>query len=100
MAVTLSDVARLAGVSQATASRVLNGRRYVAAHTRLRVEAAARNLDYVPHRAARDLSMARTATVALLVHHAQYPTQGEGTFAARPLGSPRRGLLTQGHTPS
>lgn len=92
MAATLSDVARLAGVSQATASRVLNGRRYVAARTRLRVEEAARDLDYVPHRAARDLSMARTATAALLVHHAQYPTHGEGTFSSRVVDGVSRGL--------
>ncbi|MGH2418074.1 MAG: LacI family DNA-binding transcriptional regulator, partial [Candidatus Limnocylindria bacterium] len=83
MAVTLSDVARRAGVSQATASRVLNKRRYVAATTRLLVEEAVRDLDYVPNRAARDLSTARTATVALLVHHAQYPSHGEGTFSSR-----------------
>jgi LacI family transcriptional regulator len=80
---TLSDVARRAGVSEATASRVLNGRRYVAAQTRARVELAARELEYVPNRAARDLSLARTATIALLVHHAQYPTHGEGTFSSR-----------------
>lgn len=92
MAATLSDVARLAGVSQATASRVLNGRRYVAARTKLRVEEAARDLDYVPHRAARDLSMARTATVALLVHHAQYPAHGEGTFSSRVVDGVSRAL--------
>lgn len=83
MVVTLSDVARHAGVSEATASRVLNGRRYVAAGTRLRVETAVRDLDYIPNRAARDLSTARTATIALLVHHAQYPAHGEGTFSSR-----------------
>jgi LacI family transcriptional regulator len=83
MTANLADVARMAGVSEATASRVMNGRRYVAATTRLRVEDAARQLDYVPHRAARDLSMARTATIALLVHHAQYPAHGEGTFSSR-----------------
>lgn len=83
MVVTLSDVARRAGVSEATASRVLNGRRYVAAGTRLRVETAVRDLDYIPNRAARNLSTARTATIALLVHHAQYPAHGEGTFSSR-----------------
>jgi LacI family transcriptional regulator len=97
MAVTLSDVARRAGVSEATASRVLNGRPYVAATTRLLVKEAVRDLDYVPHRAARDLSMARTATVALLVHHAQYPTHGEGTFSARVLDGASRALHRQGY---
>src|ERR671919_1168543 len=97
MAVTLSDVARMAGVSEATASRVMNGRRYVAASTRVRVEDAARQLDYVPHRAARDLSMARTATVAMLVHHAQYPAHGEGTFSARVLDGASQALHRQGY---
>jgi DNA-binding LacI/PurR family transcriptional regulator len=97
MAVTLSDVAHRAGVSEATASRVLNGRRYVATGTRLRVEAAARDLDYVPNRAARDLSMARTATVALLVHHAQYPAHGEGTFTSRVVDAVSHALRRAGY---
>lgn len=97
MAVTLADVAQRAGVSEATASRVLNGRRYVAAGTRLRVEAAARDLEYLPNRAARDLSMARTATVALLVHHAQYPAHGEGTFSSRVVDGASRALRRSGH---
>ena len=97
MAVTLSDVARRAGVSEATASRVLNGRRYVAAGTRLRVEEAARDLDYLPNQAARNLSRARTATVALLVHHAQYPAHGEGTFSSRVVAAVSRALRRAGH---
>jgi LacI family transcriptional regulator len=97
MAVTLSDVARRAGVSEATASRVLNGRRYVAAGTRLRVETAARDLDYVPNRAARDLSMARTSTVAVLLHHAQYPAHGEGTFSSRIVDAVSRALRRRGY---
>lgn len=97
MAVTLSDVARRAGVSEATASRVLNGRRYVAATTRLLVQEAARDLDYIPNRAARDLSMARTATVALLVHHAQYPAHGEGTFSSRVVDGVSRALRHAGY---
>jgi LacI family transcriptional regulator len=97
MAITLADVAHRAGVSEATASRVLNGRRYVAAGTRLRVEEAARDLDYVPNRAARDLSTARTATIALLVHHAQYPAHGEGTFSSRMVDALSRALGHAGY---
>jgi LacI family transcriptional regulator len=97
MASTLADVARQAGVSEATASRVLNGRRYVADGTRLRVQQAARDLDYVPNRAARDLSMAHTATIALLVHHAQYPAHGEGTFTSRVVDGVSRALRRIGY---
>lgn len=96
MQATLSDVARMAGVSAATASRVMNGRRYVAVATRQRVEAAARELDYVPHHAARDLSMSRTATVALLVHHAQYPNEA-GMFSTRVLDGIARTLHPRGY---
>jgi LacI family transcriptional regulator len=97
MPVTLSDVARHAGVSEATASRVVNGHRYVAAATRTRVEDAVRKLDYLPNRAARDLSTARTATVALLVHHAQYPAHGEGTFSSRVVDGVSRALGAAGY---
>lgn len=97
MPVTLSDVARRAGVSEATASRVLNGRRYVATATRERVEEAVRTLDYIPNRAARDLSLSRTATVALLVHHRQYPAGGEGTFGSRVLQGAAHALRASGH---
>jgi DNA-binding LacI/PurR family transcriptional regulator len=96
MPATLSDVARLAGVSQATASRVLNDRRYVSAAARARVESAARQLDYFPNRAARDLSTARTSTVAFLAHHSQYPAGGEGTFGGRVLQGATRALHDAG----
>ena len=46
---TLRDVAHLAGVSVATASRVANGSSAVRAETRVRVERAMRELLYVPH---------------------------------------------------
>lgn len=97
MPATLADVARRAGVSEATASRALNGRRYVAAATRARVDEAVQSLDYVPNRAARDLSLSKTATVALLVHHRQYPAGGEGTFGSRVLHGVARALRAAGH---
>jgi LacI family transcriptional regulator len=97
MPVRLAEVARHAGVSEATASRVLSGRGYVSAISRARVRAAALALEYVPHPAARALSRARTATVALLVHHAQYPAGSEGTFPSRVVHGVTRGLRAAGH---
>lgn len=97
MPVTLADVAHRAGVSEATASRALNGRPHVAARTRELVETAVRELDYAPNRAARDLSLARTATIALLVHHAQYPPHGEGTFSGRVVDGASQALRRAGH---
>lgn len=97
MPATLADVARSAGVSEATASRVINGHRHVAPATRERVRAAAHTLDYVPNRAARDLSLSRTATMALLVHHRQYPSGSEGTFGSRVLDGAAATLRAMGH---
>ena len=46
--VTLTDVARLAGVSVSTASKALNGRDEVAPTTRERVQDAATRLSFTP----------------------------------------------------
>src|SRR3954469_4836582 len=65
-AVTLTDVARLAGVSVATASKALNGRDEVAEATRQRVIEAADRLSFSPNPLARGLLAGRTGTVGLL----------------------------------
>ncbi|MEU5539411.1 LacI family DNA-binding transcriptional regulator [Streptomyces sp. NPDC020362] len=64
-AVTSADVARLAGVSRATVSFVLNNTQAhrVSAGTRARVLAAAQQLGYVPHAAARSLRAGRSNLV-------------------------------------
>lgn len=64
--VTLTEVARLAGVSVATASKALNGRDRVAPATRQRVVDAADRLAFVPNPLARGLLAGRTGTVGLL----------------------------------
>ena len=64
---TLADVGALAGVSSATASRVLNGdNRRVAEHLRVRVLAAAEQLDYIPNAHAQALMRVETHTVGVL----------------------------------
>ncbi|MBM9476838.1 LacI family DNA-binding transcriptional regulator [Nakamurella flavida] len=63
---TLTDVARLAGVSIATASKALNGRNQVRASTRERVMVAAEQLSFSPNALARGLLAGRTGTVGLL----------------------------------
>src|SRR3954468_4098456 len=63
---TLADVARLAGVSVATASKALNGREHVRAETRSRVLEAAEQLSFIPNSLARSLLAGRTSTVGLL----------------------------------
>ncbi len=53
---TLVDVARAAGVSSATVSRCLNSPEIVRPALKVKVEAAIRQLHYVPHAAARSLA--------------------------------------------
>lgn len=66
--VTLDDVARYAGVSQPTASRVLNGSaRKVAESYRERVLAAARQLGYTPNLPAQAMARGTSRTVALVI---------------------------------
>jgi DNA-binding LacI/PurR family transcriptional regulator len=65
--VTMSDVAREAGVSTMTVSNVLNDRRPVGAPTRARVLAAVESLGYEVNLTARNLRAGRTGTVALIV---------------------------------
>ena len=69
-AATLSDVAREAGVSLATASRAINGstNRSVRADLRERVLAAAAQLNYSPNANAQAMARGRTATLGLIVH--------------------------------
>ena len=65
---TIVDVARLAGVSPATASRAFNGsERQVREANLRRVLAAARQLDYVPNASAQTVRRGDTRTVALLI---------------------------------
>lgn len=54
--VTIHDVARHAGVSSMTVSRVMNGKRYVSEAMRRKVEAAIAELNYSPNLTARTLS--------------------------------------------
>src|SRR3954471_10653895 len=62
-AVVMADVARLAGVSQQTVSRVLNDSPHVRDDTRARVMEAVRKLEYRPNRVARALVTGRTRTL-------------------------------------
>ncbi len=64
---TLEKVALRAGVSRATASRVVNGSQSVAPHIRDAVMRAVEALGYVPNQAARSLVTQRTDSMALVV---------------------------------
>ncbi|MEU3484095.1 LacI family DNA-binding transcriptional regulator [Streptomyces massasporeus] len=61
----ITDVARRAGVSPSTVSYALSGKRPISDETRRRVEAAARDLGYRPHAAARALAGGKPNVLAL-----------------------------------
>jgi LacI family transcriptional regulator len=66
---SITDVAKLAGVSTATVSRVVSEAPYaVSAATRVRVLDAARELDYVPNALARGLLKSYIPVVGVIVH--------------------------------
>jgi len=73
---TQSDVARLAGVSTATVSRVINRRGVVTEEVRARVESAVEKLHYVPHAGARALALQRSGTLGAII-----PTLNNAIFA-------------------
>ena len=67
MSVTIREVAKKAGVSVATVSRVFNGSGNVKANTRERIVRVAKQLRYVPNSAARSLTTNRTHTLGVLL---------------------------------
>lgn len=67
MTATLKDVAKRAGVSVITVSRVINGADYVRAATHARVLAAIEELQYVPNQMASSLRSRQNDTLALVV---------------------------------
>jgi LacI family transcriptional regulator len=67
MSATIKDVARLAGVSVATVSRVLNGSAPVRDDTRVRVLEVARQLRFAPNGAARALSRRRAGSLGVVL---------------------------------
>ena len=64
---TIADVARLAGVSAITVSRVLRNPGKVSAELRTHVEAAIRSLGYVPDPNARALASSRSDVIGVIV---------------------------------
>jgi LacI family transcriptional regulator len=92
---TLNDVARHAGVSLATASRVVNGStREVGAALRARVLASAAALGYVPHGPAQALARAANATVGVIVHDIADPYFTEIALGAMRVAEDEGRLVT------
>ncbi|MBQ0854914.1 LacI family DNA-binding transcriptional regulator [Streptomyces sp. NPDC057621] len=94
---TLEDVAREAGVSRATVSRVVNGVRNVDPAIQESVRQAISRTGYAPNQAARSLVTRRTETVALVVSGAGDVSEEErNAFAARVVADPFFGRVVSG----
>lgn len=91
--VTVLDVAREAGVSASTVSRILNGTARVAASKRAAVEDAIRRLEFQPNLSARSLRQGRTMTVGILTQDVESP------FYGRAMTGIEAGLAGSGYAP-
>jgi LacI family transcriptional regulator len=67
MKVTISDVARLAGVSTATVSHTINNTRYVSEETKENVYQAIAELGYTPDASARSFRTGKKRTIGFIV---------------------------------
>ena len=67
MKVTISDVAKLAGVSTATVSHTINNTRYVSSETKEKVYSAIAELGYTPDASARSFRTGKKKTVGFIV---------------------------------
>lgn len=77
MAVTISDIAKEAGVSTATVSRMMNQSGYVSDKAREKVEHAIKKLNYTPNAAARSLSTKESKVIGVMVPEISNPFFGE-----------------------
>ena len=77
---TIYDVARAAGVSIASVSRVLNGRRNPLPDTRERVERAVAELGFIPDGAARALSGRLKEVVGVVIRRPEVTVSADGIF--------------------
>jgi DNA-binding LacI/PurR family transcriptional regulator len=92
---TLEQVARVAGVSRATVSRVVNRVESVDPDIRAAVECAIAEIGYVPNRAARSLVTGRTGTVGLVVSEPRREPEG-GPLASHVYADPFFGRIVAG----
>ncbi len=76
----IHDVAKIAGVSSTTVSRVLNNRGYISEKTKEKVYKAMEEINYFPNDLARSLFNKRTNLIGLIIPNSSNPFYGELTF--------------------
>lgn len=77
MRATIKDVAKLSGVSTATVSNILTGKKYVGPEVTQRVRQAMEELDYQPNTIARSLKISRSYNIGIMVPDITNPFFGE-----------------------
>lgn len=70
---TIVDVAKLAGVTPTTVSRVINNRGYISEKTKNKVHEAMEQLGYQPNEIARSLTKQKSNTIGIIVPHISHP---------------------------
>ena len=75
--IKLTDVAKKAGVSPTTVSRVLNNRGYISNATKIKVNNASKELNYQPNNIARSLGGKATHIIGLIFYDTSHPFFGE-----------------------
>lgn len=70
---SIRDVAKKANVAACTVSRVLNGTANVSPETRMRIEQAMKELNYIPNELARSMFKQKAGIVAMLVPNIRHP---------------------------
>lgn len=70
---SIRDVAKRANVAACTVSRVLNGTANVAPETRMKIEQAMKELNYIPNELARSMFKQKAGIVAMLVPDIRHP---------------------------
>ncbi len=76
----ISDVAKVAGVSPTTVSRVLNNRGYIGEETRKKVDEAMKQLNYFPNDVARSLFIKKTFLIGVIFPTTTNPFYGQLIF--------------------
>lgn len=86
---TIRDIARLAGVSETTVSLSFQQNSRISEQTRAKVLQIARQINYVPNAAARDLRAGRTRTIGFLINDITNPFYGSMIRTSEQVASER-----------
>src|SRR5699024_7337023 len=86
--ITAEDVAKLAGVSPSTVSRVISNNPKISEATRVKVLKAMKKLSYYPNANARSLAIQKTGTVGIII-----PTTSEDYFSNPFFSESLRGII-------